>query len=111
MGTVAGKLTIGSSAPDGPTRVTFVNHSIGQGAGANVSADGSYALDAPLPPAEYTAFVSKFLTGDGGPTSTASELLMSVPKEFRSEETSPLKYQVKEGGNTINIEIPAAGGK
>jgi hypothetical protein len=112
MGTVSGKLTIGGAAPTEPTRVTFINNSIGQGAGGTVGNDGSYSLEAPLPPAEYTVFVSKVLSDTGGPVSTAKELLMSVPKEFRSEETSPLKHAVKEGKNEINIEIPAAqGGK
>jgi hypothetical protein len=111
MGTVAGKLMIGGAAPKEPIRVTFVNNSIGQGAGATVGADGSYSLEAPLPLAEYTAFVSKILGDTGGPVSTAKELLMTVPKEFRSEETSPLKFQVKEGVNEYNIEIPAAAAK
>lgn len=108
MGTVAGKVMIGAAAPQEPTRVTFINNSIGQGAGATVQADGSYALDMPLPLAEYRVFVSKVLSDTGGPVSTAKELLMSVPKEFRSEETSPLKFTIKEGKNEINVEIPAA---
>ncbi len=108
MGTVSGKLLIAGAGPKEPTRVTFINNSIGQGAGATVGDDGGYKLDLPLPPAEYKVFVSKILADTGGPVSTAKELLMSVPKEFRNEDTTPLKYQVKEGPNDINIEIPAA---
>ncbi len=105
-GTVSGKLTIGGAAPTEKTRVTFVNNSIGQGAGATVGTDGSYSLETPLPLAEYTAFVSKVLDDIQGPVSTAKEQLTTVPREFRSEETSPLKYEVKQGANEINIEIP-----
>jgi len=110
MGTVSGKLLIGGDGPKEPTRVTFINTSIGQGAGATVGNDGGYSLDMPLPLAEYKVFVSKILADTGAPVSTAKELLMSVPKEFRNEETTPLKYEIKEGANAINIEIPAAQG-
>src|SRR5689334_192835 len=81
MGTVSGKLLIAGAAPKEPTRITFVNNSIGQGAGANVGDDGSYSLDTPLQLKEYKVFVSKVLGDTGGPVSTAKEMLMSVPKE------------------------------
>ena len=110
MGTVSGKLTIGGEAPKEPTRVTFVNNSIGQGAGATVGNDGSYSLETPLPLAEYKAFVSKVLGDTGGPVSTAKEMLTTVPKPYRNEDTTPLKFQVKEGANEINIEIPGVEG-
>ena len=106
MGTVAGKLTIGDAPPKDEARVTFINNSIGQGAGATIQSDGSYSLDTPLPLAEYKVFVSKVVK-DSASISTAAENLTSVPKPYRSEETSPLKYTIKEGKNEINIEIPA----
>jgi hypothetical protein len=111
MGTVSGTLSIAGGPPTEATRVTFVNNSIGQGAGATVRDDGGYSLEAPLPLAEYKVFVSKVLGDTGGPVSTAKEMLMSVPKEFRSEETTPLEYEVKEGANEINIEIPGVEAK
>jgi hypothetical protein len=108
MGTASGKLAIGGAPPKEPTRVTFVNNSIGQGAGATVKDDGSYSLESPVPPAEYTVFVSKVMNDNQGPVSTAKEMLTTVPKEYRTEETSPLKFQINEGANEINIEIPEA---
>ncbi len=110
MGTVAGKLTIGGAPPVEPIRVTFVNTSIGQGAAATVGKDGAYSLESPLPLTEYRIFVSKILGDTGGPVSTAKEMLMTVQKEFRSEETTPLKFSVKQGANEFHIEIPAVAG-
>jgi len=108
VGTVAGKVTIGGAAPKDPVRISFVNNSIGQGAGANVQPDGAYSLEQSLPLAEYTIFLTKIPAASDGPATTASEVLTSVPKEYRTEEKSPLKFEVKGGANEFHVEAPAA---
>ncbi len=107
MGTVAGKVTIAGAPAQDAIRVSFVNNSIGQGSGANVKPDGSYSLEQPLPLAEYTVFLTKIPEASDGPATTASEVLSSVAREYRSEEKSPLKFEVKEGANQFDIDAPA----
>lgn len=106
-GTVAGNITIGGSAPKEPIRVHFINSIIGQGASATTKDDGSYALDQPIHVAEYTVYFEKVAESDG-PVSTNAEVLKSVPKEYRSEMSSPMKQKVEKGANKINLEIPGA---
>ncbi|QDT56802.1 hypothetical protein Pan44_48620 [Caulifigura coniformis] len=111
VGTVAGKVTIGGAEPKDAVRISFVNNSIGQGAGANVQPDGSYSLEQGLPLAEYTVFLTKIPVASDGPATTASEVLTSVPKEYRTEEKSPLKFEVKGGANQFDVEAPAVASK
>ena len=105
--TVAGKVTIAGEQPKDKVRISFVNSSIGQGSGANVQPDGTYSLEQPLPLAEYTDFLTKIPEATDGPATTASEVLSSVAREYRSEEKSPLKFEVKEGSNQFDVEAPA----
>jgi hypothetical protein len=106
MGTVAGKVTIAGAQPKEAVRISFVNNSIGQGAGASLKPDGSYSLDLPLPLAEYTVFLTKVPEATDGPATTASEVLTSVAREYRTEEKSPLKFEVKQGANQFDIDVP-----
>ncbi|MGN6136686.1 MAG: hypothetical protein ACTHOU_19560 [Aureliella sp.] len=106
-GTVSGKVLIGGAPPAEPVRVQFINSIIGQGAFAVSQADGSYSLDHPIQVGEYTIYLEKIVESDQ-PISTNAEQLKSVPKEYRTEMTSPLKKEVKEGANTIDLDIPKA---
>lgn len=110
QGTVSGKVTIGGALPPEPVRVSFINSIIGQGAAATTAADGSYRLDHPIHVAEYTVYFEKVVTSSG-PVSTKDETLTAVPKEYRSEASSPLKHSVKQGANTIDLEVPSASAK
>ncbi len=106
-GTVSGKLTIGGAAPKEPVRVQFINSMIGQGANATTAADGSYKLDQPLHVAEYTVYFEKLVDATE-PISANDELLLTVPKTYRSEASSPLKKKVEKGANSIDLEVPGA---
>ena len=106
-GTVSGKLTIGGAVPQEPVRVHFINSLIGQGASATTAGDGSYTLDQPIYVDEYTVYFEK-LVDASGPISTQAEQLQSIPKEYRTEMNSPLKQQVNEGPNVIDLDIPSA---
>jgi len=108
MGTVEGKVTIGGSAPPEPIIVNYINTTIGQGGGARTEADGSYELEFPVMVGEYTIYFSKIVESSG-PVSTADEQLKTIPPEYGNEMSSPLKKSVKEGENTIDLELPKAG--
>ncbi len=105
MGTVSGKLTIAGQAPKEPVRVHFINSLIGQGASATTGADGAYKLDQPIQVNEYTIYFEKFVEADG-PISTAAEQSQVVPKEYRTEASSPLKRTIEKGPNTIDLDLP-----
>jgi hypothetical protein len=106
-GIVKGRVTIGGAAPTETIRVNFINSIVGQGGGATAGADGSYVLDQALQIGEYTVYLEK-VVDSSGPVSTEQEALKSVPEEYRTEASSPLKKIVNEGANTINLELPAA---
>ncbi len=117
-GTVTGKVTLdGEPVPQG-CAVTFVS-SAGFTASAKVGAGGSYTLlnvDKPaIPVASYKVAVAqpaaevsgadyeKYMSPDGGGgAKTAPE---TIPAKYQSTETSGLSFDVKEGPNTINIEL------
>ena len=107
MGTVSGKVTIGGAAPAEPIRVQFINSMIGQGASATTSEDGSYVLSQPIQVAEYTVYFEKVVDAVD-PIPSSAEMLLSVPREYRTESSSPLKKNVEEGANEILLEVPAA---
>jgi hypothetical protein len=106
-GTVSGKVTIGGAAPPEPVVVQYVNSTMGQGGTAITESDGSYELAAPIRVGEYTVYFERKVESTGA-VSTAQEQLSIVPKEYRSEMSSPLKKQVNEGENTIDLEVPKA---
>lgn len=105
MGTVQGKVTIGGSPPPESILVYYINSTMGQGGLATTEEDGSYAIDTPFKVGEYTIYFQRIVNSDG-PVSTAQEQLTIVPKEYRTEGTSPLKKQIEEGENTIDIDVP-----
>lgn len=105
-GTVTGQVTIDGAPPAEPVRVQFVNSLIGQGASAVTGEDGSYELEQPLRVDEYTVYFEKIVDYSQGPVSTAQETLSTVPSEYRTENSSPLRKLVNEGPNTINLEVP-----
>jgi len=105
-GTVSGKLTIGGEVPKEKVKISYINSIIGQGAMAITDDDGSYTLDGPLRVGEYVVYFEKFLTEASGPVSTSDEALQTIPSEYRTEASSPMKQTVKEGANTILLELP-----
>ena len=106
-GTVSGKVIIGGAAPKEPVRVQFINSIIGQGASATTTADGSYKLDRPVQVAEYTVYFEK-LVDASEQVSAKDELLLTVPRTYRNEASSPMKKKVEKGANTIDLEVPSA---
>jgi hypothetical protein len=105
VGTAQGKLTIGGKAPPYPVAVIFANSSQGQASSGATKEDGTYELYGDVKTGEYTVYLEKIVNSDG-PISTGKLVLSIVPKEFRTEDTSPLKKTINEGKNTIDIDVP-----
>lgn len=104
-GTVKGKLTIGGQAPSEPVMITFVNSTIGSGGNAQTDAEGAFDIPLPMLVGEHTVYVNKIVQSEG-PVSTNAEILSEIPSKYATEGSSPLRKEVKEGENTIDIDIP-----
>ncbi|HVJ69583.1 MAG TPA: hypothetical protein VM510_16520 [Caulifigura sp.] len=102
---VTGKVTIGGQPPSSPVLVNYSDSMNGQFGMSPTKPDGSYDLIMPLKPGNYVVSFDKPSEGDG-PIGTSAKGLTLVPPEYRTEEKSPLKQEVKEGKNVINLEVP-----
>ena len=80
---------------------------MGTGGTATTESDGTYDLGQAIRVGEYTVYLSRIVESDG-PVSTAQERLSVAPPEYSNEMTSPLKVNVEEGDNTINLDVPKA---
>jgi len=117
-GTVTGKVTLdGNPVPQG-CAVTFVSPS-GFTASGKVGGDGSCTLmnmDKPaIPAATYKVAVAqpaadmsgadydKYMSAEGGQAAQAAP--EAIPAKYQTVDTSGLSYDVKEGPNSIDIEL------
>ncbi|MBW3541857.1 MAG: hypothetical protein KY476_16435 [Planctomycetes bacterium] len=122
-GTVTGKVTYKGETVQPGSTVSFINDS-GLAASGTVVTGGTYTLSTSegnqIPVGTYKASVvpppQKELTPEEamqqamksqGPGAQPPETAGGIPVKFANPETSGLLYEVKEGENTINIEIPA----
>ena len=123
-GKVTGKATLnGNSLPAG-TVINFM-HKDGHAANGKVGADGTYSLTylgkPDIPAGEYAASVMEAAAEDpanidySDPASMEKTMLASeegsagpesaIPAKYVSPASSGLKFTVKEGDNTINVEL------
>jgi hypothetical protein len=107
---VSGTVTL-DGKPVGPGVIVFAS----KGAARNpaegaIQPDGSYFLktsrDVGLLPDSYAVAVSVFEDPEvaAGERSTVPSKLVT-PEKYASHETSGLEYEVRPGGNTIDIEL------
>ena len=117
-GTVTGKVTLDGKPVPAGCLVTFVSEA-GFTASGKVGADGSYTLlnvDKPeIPTATYNVGVTqpsaevsgadydKYMSAGGAEEPKAAPA--TIPAKFQSSTTSGLSFGVKEGPNTINIDL------
>jgi hypothetical protein len=126
-GTVTGTVTIGGNAAPQGSSVAFVSDD-GFTASGTVEADGNYQLsratksgrsnDIPVatykvsvaPPsaaeaseADYDAMMEQSSSGGAEPAADADQEI--IPAKYQSTTTSELSFEVKEGPNTIPIEL------
>jgi hypothetical protein len=119
-GTVSGKVFINDKPAPAGTTVVFTHSKVGVPATGLVAPDGSYSLEmidtmqiptglykiTVYPPAQQQmseAEYEQYMSGEG----KVSELQVSnqIPHQYLRTETSPLKYEVKEGANTFDVKI------
>lgn len=117
-GTVSGKVTVaGQSAPAGVS-ITFMSTG-GPVATGQTEADGTYRLavagnpnvpateykvmaTAPAAPEMSQAEIDKVMSGGSPPPAAPSA---TIPAKYASTNTSGLSFTVKEGPNTIDIDL------
>lgn len=103
-GTVEGKVTV-QGKPAAGEHVTFFAAATGEGASAEVGADGTFRLPVPL---RVGTFVVTVVTPSpppmAGPPPKKSNIL-GIPDKFRREETSDLRATVAPGKNTFEFEL------
>jgi len=95
----------------GPGTITFAmkNGSSNPATGA-IEEDGSYRLKTAkttgLHPGMYRVSLAVFEASQGRPGQRLyGRSKMITPEKYSSTETSGLEYEVKSGGNTINIDL------
>ncbi len=103
MGKVTGKVTV-NGKPLTSGRVNFISEKVGVGAGGDVTADGTYTLDGPVPEGVYKAFIT-FNIAPSQLGTPAADVLKTVPEKYRAQATSDLVVTVGEGDNQLDLEI------
>jgi hypothetical protein len=98
---VSGKVTVGGQPVTG-AMINFVSPETGVAASDNLDAGGAYDIQAGLKPGTYKVFVVPASSADqppmpGKPPPKASE--SKVPLKYRSDATSGLTAELKEGDN------------
>jgi hypothetical protein len=123
-GTVSGKVTFqGGSVPEGCV-VLFIRDKDGLLATGTVDGSGNYSLTmregsdivvgnyrVSVSPPEVAATMDQdeiMRQQQAGTLAEATEV-KEVPAEYRSQESTPLKFEVKAGPNTYDIDMKPAG--
>ena len=107
-GDVAGTVTFkGKAVKEG--RVTFLNPKEGGAAESEIGPDGRYSISK-VPVGEYLIVVtplSVIMDTDPGksPPAPVEKQAPDIPRKYRQEGTTPLKYTVKPGSNEFKIEL------
>lgn len=107
-GDVAGTVTFkGKAVKEG--RVTFLNPKEGGAAESEIGPDGRYSISKVLV-GEYLIVVtplSVIMDTDPGksPPAPVEKQAPDIPRKYRQEGTTPLKYTVKPGSNDFKIEL------
>lgn len=78
----------------------------GSGTMVRINADGTY-LTGPVPVGTYTIGIEKIILGPSEePPERYEEFPENVPKIYQNMMDSPMTVEIKEGENTMDIEVP-----
>ncbi len=99
-GRVKGKVTLGGQ-PLSEGIVTFSSASVGSGAEAVVTADGSFVVDGELLAGNYQIAVQPPGPTPDNPTPRKS----GIPKKYRDPGTSQLAADVAVGDNEVSFDL------
>ncbi|WP_417390329.1 hypothetical protein [Gimesia sp.] len=103
MGTVSGTVTH-KGQPLTDCRVNYLSEQLGASAGGDLTEDGSFTLDGPIPAGSYSVFIS--LPSEFTPAQAQSNTgLSQVPKKYLSASTTDLTADVKEGESSHDFDL------
>lgn len=97
-GTVSGKVTAGSDAITEGS-VQFYSAETGKGATAEIGQSGEFKFESPLEVGSYKVIVTPPPPPAPGPDTPEPKEYPNFPEKFRSEATTTLSADVKEGEN------------
>lgn len=103
MGTVSGTVSL-KGQPLTDCRVNYISEQLGASAGGDLTEDGSFTLDGPIPAGSYSVFIS--LPSEFTPAQAQSNKgLSQVPKKYLGSSTTDLKADVSEGESSHNFDL------
>ncbi|QDU18033.1 carboxypeptidase-like regulatory domain-containing protein [Gimesia maris] len=103
MGTVSGTVTL-KGQPLSNCRVNFISEQLGASAGGDLTEEGSFTLDGPIPAGSYSVFIS--MPSEFTPAQAQSNKgLSQVPKKYLGSSTTDLKADVSEGESSHDFDL------
>ncbi len=102
-GTVKGTVTL-NGAPYADAGLVFLSMETGQGGAVDIQAGGTFELAEPLPTGTYTVYLSP-KAAEAGDQPKPVSIDRAVPDKYWNEASSDLKIEVKEGENTIPLDL------
>ncbi|WP_417386794.1 carboxypeptidase-like regulatory domain-containing protein [Gimesia sp.] len=103
MGTVSGTVTL-KGQPLSNCRVNFISEQLGASAGGDLTEEGSFTLDGPIPAGSYSVFIS--MPSEFTPAQAQSNKgLSQVPKKYLGSSTTDLKADVSEGESSHEFDL------
>ncbi len=103
MGKVTGKVTVGGK-PLKSGRINFISEQVGVGAGGDLTPEGTYTLDGPVPEGVYKAFIT-FNIAPSQLGTPAADVVKTVPEKYQSQGTTDLTVTVESGENVRDFEL------
>lgn len=103
MGTVSGTVTL-KGEPLTDCRVNYISEQLGASAGGDLTEEGSFTLDGPIPAGSYSVFIS--LPSEFTPAQAQSNKgLSQVPKKYLGSSSTDLKAEVSEGESSHDFDL------
>ena len=106
-GTVSGKVTLeGEPVTEGV--VSFLSES-GYSTTADIQPDGSFSVTGGMPADKYTISVSPPEPTEALAPGEAEMAKSPIPRGYFDESTSDIVEEIKEGENTVTIDLKSSG--
>jgi len=102
-GTVKGSVTLGG-APYADAAVVFLSMDTGQGSSVDIQSGGSFELPEPIPTGTYTVYLAP-KAAEAGDQPKPVSIDQAVPDKYWNEAASDIKIEVKEGENSVTVEL------
>ncbi|QDT32248.1 carboxypeptidase-like regulatory domain-containing protein [Thalassoglobus polymorphus] len=107
-GRVSGSVKL-NGEPVFPGKITLTSATIGAAGSADLTSDGEFTFEGPLPVGQYKVYLTSAGLGDSPPSENpkadANKGLKDVPQKYQSETTTDLTATIEEGKNTIPLEL------